>query len=63
MKPKVGDRIVVESERVAQPARSGVIKEVMRNDPPRMRVRWDDGHESVIAPSGGAAAIEHARKS
>lgn len=62
MRPKVGDRIVVESERIAQPARGGVIEEVIREDPPRVRVRWDDGHESVIAPSGGAAAIQdHSR--
>jgi hypothetical protein len=36
----------------------GVIEEVIREDPPRVRVRWDDGHESVFAPSGGAAAIQ-----
>ena len=58
MRPKVGDRIVVESERVAQSARGGVIEEVIREDPPRVRVRWDDGHESVFAPSSGAAAIK-----
>jgi Domain of unknown function (DUF1918) len=58
MRPKVGDRIVVESERVAQSARGGVIEEVIREDPPRVRVRWDDGHESVFAPSSGAAAIQ-----
>ncbi|HEY2372856.1 MAG TPA: DUF1918 domain-containing protein [Gaiellaceae bacterium] len=58
MRPKVGDRIVVESERIAQSARGGVIEEVIRDDPPRVRVRWDDGHESVIAPSSGAARIE-----
>ena len=61
MKPKVGARIVLESERIAQSARSGVIEEVIRKDPPRVRVRWDDGHESVIAPSAGAAMIEQAR--
>lgn len=58
MRPKVGDRIVVESERVAQTARAGVIEEVIREDPPRVRVRWEDGHESVIAPRDGAAAIK-----
>jgi hypothetical protein len=55
MRPHVGDRIVVESERVSQPARVGVIEEVIREAPPRVRVRWDDGHTSVLAPSGGAA--------
>lgn len=57
MRPKVGDRIVVESERVAQTSRVGVIEEVIRENPPRVRVRWDDGHESVLAPSDGAAVI------
>jgi uncharacterized protein DUF1918 len=58
VRPKVGDRIVVESERVAQSSRAGVIEEVIREDPPRVRVRWDDGHESVLAPTDGAAAIK-----
>jgi uncharacterized protein DUF1918 len=57
VRPKVGDRIVVESERVAQTSRVGVIEEVIREIPPRVRVRWDDGHESVFAPSDGAAVI------
>jgi Domain of unknown function (DUF1918) len=57
VRPKVGDRIVVESERVAQTSRVGVIEEVIRENPPRVRVRWDDGHESVFAPSDGAAVF------
>jgi hypothetical protein len=62
MRPHVGDRIVVESERVASPGRTGVIEEVVREDPPRVRVRWDDGHESVFAPSAGAATIDPVKK-
>ena len=58
MQPKVGDRIVVESERLAVASRAGVIEEVIREDPPRVRVRWDDGHESVLAPTDGAAAVK-----
>jgi Domain of unknown function (DUF1918) len=61
MRPQVGDRIVVESERVAQPGRSGVIEEIVREDPPRVRVRWDDGHSSVFTPSSGSAVIAPAR--
>jgi hypothetical protein len=61
MRPHVGDRIVVESERVTQAARSGVIEEIVRRDPPRVRVRWDDGHTSVLAPSAGAATITTSR--
>jgi hypothetical protein len=58
MRPKVGDRIVVESERISHAAREGIIEEVIRDEPLRVRVRWDDGHESVFAPSSGAARIE-----
>ena len=57
MKPKAGDTIVVESEKVAQPHRTGVIEEVLREDPPRVRVRWDDGHTSIFTPSAGAASV------
>jgi hypothetical protein len=57
MGPHAGDRIVVESEKVAQPSRSGVIEEVLREDPPRVRVRWEDGHTSILTPSAGAATV------
>lgn len=58
----VEDRIVVESERAAQSGRSGVIEEVLTQDPPRFRVRWDDGRTSIFVPSAGVARIER-RKS
>jgi hypothetical protein len=58
MKAHAGDRIVVESERVTQPPRRGVVEEVIAEEPPRLRVRWDDGHESVLAPTAGAVRIE-----
>jgi hypothetical protein len=57
-----GDVIVVESERVAQPARRGVIEEVLQEEPPRLRVRWDDGHASILTPSAGTARIERRKK-
>jgi hypothetical protein len=53
---------VVESERVAQPPRRGVVEEVIVEEPPRLRVRWDDGHTSVVAPEAGVARIEEAKK-
>ena len=62
MKAHAGDRIVVESERVAQPPRRGVVEEVIAEKPPRLRVRWDDGHTSVVAPEAGVARIEEAKK-
>jgi hypothetical protein len=58
MVAKVGDRIVVESEKVGQPDREGTILEVLEASyGTRYRVRWDDGHESTIRPSAGSARI------
>lgn len=57
-----GDLIVVESERVTQPVRRGVIEEVLNEEPPRFRVRWDDGHTSIFTPSAGSARIEKRKR-
>jgi hypothetical protein len=62
MTARVGDLIVVESERVTQPMRRGVIEEVLEDQPPRFRIRWDDGHTSIFTPSAGAARIEKRKK-
>jgi Domain of unknown function (DUF1918) len=52
---QAGDHIIVESESTEQPARKGIIEEVVRKEPsPRYRIRWDDGHESIYTPAGGA---------
>jgi Domain of unknown function (DUF1918) len=52
---QVGTRVAVESESTERPARTGVIEEVVRDDPhPRYRIRWDDGRESVYTPAAGA---------
>ncbi|OGN86834.1 MAG: hypothetical protein A2X23_02285 [Chloroflexi bacterium GWC2_73_18] len=56
MAAKVGDRIVVESEKVGQAAREGEILEVVEAPyGTKYRVRWDDGHESTFRPSAGSA--------
>jgi uncharacterized protein DUF1918 len=62
MNAAIGDRIVVESERPAKPGRAGVIEEVLKEDPARFRVRWDDGRSSIFAPSAGVARIEQSKK-
>jgi hypothetical protein len=62
MKAEVGDRIVVEAEKVGQSTRTGVVEEVLTPEPPRLRVRWDDGHSTVLAPTAGAARIEPAKR-
>jgi hypothetical protein len=58
---KAGTRVIVEAESTERPSRSGVIEEVVRDDPhPRYRIRWDDGHESVYTPAAGALrAVGH----
>jgi hypothetical protein len=61
MKAAAGDRIVVESEKVGQSSRVGTVEEVLSPDPPRLRVKWEDGHTTVVAPTAGAARIEHAK--
>ena len=62
MDASVEDRIVVESERAAQSGHAGVIEEVFAQDPPRFRVRWDDGRTSIFAPSAGVARIERRQR-
>ena len=58
MSVKPGDRIEIESETVGTPAREGEIVEVIQGAVSvRYRVRWGDGHESVMTPSGGTARI------
>lgn len=53
-----GDRIVVESERVGQPARVGEILEVIESGiGPSFEVRWEDGHRSSFRPAAGSARI------
>jgi hypothetical protein len=58
VKADAGDRIIVETERLTRGVRTGVIEEVLQEQPPRFRVRWDDGHISTMTPAAGAARIE-----
>lgn len=63
MNGKAGDRIEIESETVGTPAREGEIVEVIQGAVSvRYRIRWGDGHESVITPSAGTARIIPQRK-
>jgi len=60
---KVGDRVVVESERVGQPARHGNILEVLgQGESVHYRLRWEDGHESTFFPSAGNFSISRKAK-
>ena len=51
----VGDRIVVESEKVGVPPRRG---EVMGLSGSMLTVRWEDGEQSTFVPSAGSLRIE-----
>jgi len=58
---QVGDRVVVESESTERPARAGTVSEVVREQPPRYRIAWDDSHESIYTPAAGALHAERTR--
>ena len=51
---KPGDRVVVEAESTERRPHGGVIEEVVREERPRYRIRWDDGRESIYSPAAGA---------
>ena len=58
MDARVGDRIVMDSDKVGIPARQGEILQVTAHAThPEFRVRWDDGHVSEIRPSGASYRI------
>jgi hypothetical protein len=51
---QVGDRVIAESESTRRRPRAGTVREVVRENPPRYRIEWDDGHESIYTPAAGA---------
>jgi hypothetical protein len=51
---EVGDRILVESEKVGNLTRSGVVTAV---EDRLITVRWDSGSESVFVPSAGSLRV------
>ena len=58
MPARPGDIIVIDSTQVGSPAREGeVLKVTVGEFSVRYQVRWGDGHESIISPSGGTARI------
>jgi Domain of unknown function (DUF1918) len=58
MAGKVGDRISLDSKKAGQARREGVILEVIESAyGVRYEVRWADGHQSGIQPTGGSAQI------
>ncbi len=58
-----GDLIVIDSPQVGSPPREGEVLEVIHGEVSvSYRVRWADGHETLIAPKSGSARIVRAAK-
>jgi hypothetical protein len=51
----VGDRIVVESEKVGVPPRRGVVTGLSGT---LLTVLWENGQESRFVPSAGSLSVE-----
>jgi hypothetical protein len=51
---EVGDRVLVESEKVGSATRSGVVVAV---EDRLITVRWDSGSESVFVPTAGSLQV------
>jgi hypothetical protein len=55
---QAGNRVVAESESTLRPARCGIVREVVHEDPrARYRIEWDDGRTSVYTPAAGALRL------
>jgi hypothetical protein len=57
MDATVGDVIEVSSRKVGTPPRRGTVTEVLDPQRQELRVRWDDGRETVLFPSGGSTRV------
>ena len=57
------DLIVIDSPQVGSPPREGEVLEVIHGElGVSYRVRWADGHQTLIAPKSGTARIVRASK-
>jgi hypothetical protein len=55
---QVGDRIIVESNKVGGSRKAGEVREVIEGAGGKhYRVRWEDGHESIVFPSSDASVV------
>jgi hypothetical protein len=59
MRASVGDRVVIHGRIVGASERAGEVIEVRGDgDSPLLVVRYDDGHEAILAP-GSDCEIRH----
>lgn len=62
MEAHIGDRLVIDGEKVGQARRTGKVMGIQGDlTHPRLTVRWEDGHESMIVPGPGVR-LEDAKK-
>jgi hypothetical protein len=60
--PRRGSVIQVDSEKVGSAPREGEVLEIIEGSVRvRYRVRWPDGHESLISPPAGSVRIVPSR--
>ena len=53
-----GDVILIDSPQVGSPTREGEVLEIIQGEVNvSYRVRWTDGHQSLITPMSGTARI------
>ena len=58
---KAGDVIVIDSAQVGSPPREGEVLEVIQGEMRvSYRVRWPDGRQTLISPTGGTARFMRA---
>jgi hypothetical protein len=57
MEAQVGDRLIVHGRKVGEATHEGEVVEVLSGVASRYRVRWSDGHESVLCP-GSDVTVE-----
>jgi len=59
MRATEGDRIIIRGKTVETPDRHGEVTEIRGTDgEPPYRVRFDDGHETIVFP-GPDFVVEH----
>ncbi len=62
MEAHIGDRLVIDGEKVGQACRTGKVTGIQDHVAhPRLTVRWEDGNESLIVPGPGVR-VEGAKK-
>jgi hypothetical protein len=57
MTVRVGDRVVAAASTTNTSPREGTIEAIIRQQPLRISIRWDDGHTSILAPADGSTRI------